>query len=308
MTHCAILMVAGPTAAGKSSYAAHLAQKRGGVVINADALQIYAGLPLLSAQPSPTVQHNTPHALYGVVMPPALSSAGHWRDAAIQTIKKTVTEGQTPILTGGTGLYFRALMGGLADIPSIPIDVRERATTLYDTLGEETFRQHLAIRDPDSAQRYAKNDRQRLVRAYEVIDHTGHPLSYWQQQGRPTTTFHVPAPHLSDIFGFTPVFEPHLIMPDRTELYTLCDTRAAAMFAHGAIEEVETFCKTHPQLSEDHPIFKTIGAREIIAFLQGQITRCEALTRTQQYTRNYAKRQMTWFRNQWPVHPIDRPS
>jgi tRNA dimethylallyltransferase len=168
MSHPKMILIAGPTAAGKSALALDLARKNCGAIINADAMQIYGGLPILSAQPSVEDQKEMPHELYGVLDSSERSSAGRWLALAQAAIEKTIAAGRTPILVGGTGLYFRALLGGLADIPPVPDDVRAAAQKLYDELGEEKFRRELAKIDSVSAAKLAKNDRQRLVRAYEV--------------------------------------------------------------------------------------------------------------------------------------------
>jgi tRNA dimethylallyltransferase len=194
-------------------------------------------------------------------------------------------EGRTPILVGGTGLYFRALLGGLAEIPPIPDEVRMKAQELYGQIGEEKFRIALAKLDPDSAGRLAKNDRQRLIRAYEVVTHTGKPLDAWHKKELARNS----EIDLTNI-------ETHLVLPPRDELYAACDRRFSLMMEQGAVEEAEDFLKRG--LDPDLPAMKTIGLREIGAYLKGDITRDEAITKSQQATRNYAKRQMTWFRNQ----------
>jgi tRNA dimethylallyltransferase len=282
MSQQKIILVAGPTAAGKSALALDLARKQRSTIINADAMQIYAGLSVLSAQPSTVEQAHIPHLLYGVLAPDERSSAGRWLALALDAISKTAAEGRMPILVGGTGLYFRALLGGLADIPSIPESVRGETERLYDALGEEAFRRELTKRDADSAARLARNDRQRLIRAYEVAVHTGKALSEWQK-GSGENLFPNP--------------EWHLLMPSREELYAACDKRFEKMIANGAVEEAKIFLARN--LDPELPAMKTIGLREIGAHLSGECTLEQAITKAQQMTRNYAKRQMTWFRNQF---------
>lgn len=280
-----IILIAGPTASGKSALALDMARKTGGTIINADAMQIYAGLPVLTAQPTAAEQKEIPHELYGVLDPSEHSSVAKWLLLAKQAINKTLEAGRTPILVGGTGLYFKALLGGLSDIPEIPGEVRAQTEKLYDELGEEKFRGELAKLDPKTAERLAKNDRQRSIRAYEVAMHTGEPISQWQKKSTP---------------GFLDNFsiEPHLILPEREALYTACDHRFTQMMERGAIEEVKQLLarKLDPAL----PAMKTLGVREIAAYLKGEMKLEEAVTKAQQMTRNYAKRQMTWFRHQWP--------
>ena len=280
MSQQKIILVAGPTAAGKSAFALDLAKKNNGLIVNTDAMQIYAGLPILSAQPPP--HKSVPHHLYGVLDPAQRSSAGVWLGLARKVLNDCKTSGQTAILVGGTGLYFKALLDGLAAIPAIPDAVRAQTQELYDQLGEPAFRLELAKRDPESAARLAKNDRQRLIRAYEVALHTGKPLTAWHQQAQPVHEFDI---------------EPHLILPDRDALYAACDRRFTQMIDQGAMTEAENFLQR--QLPPDLPAMKTLGLREISAYLNGVMTLTQAVTAAQQATRNYAKRQMTWFRNQW---------
>ncbi len=306
MSSSKIILIAGPTASGKSALAMELARKTGGTIINADAMQIYKGLPVLSAQPDAKAQKEIPRELYGVFDPAEPSSAGKWLKLATATIDKTIATGRTPILVGGNGLYFKAQLGGLAHIPPIPAAVRDTTQKLYRELGEEKFRGALAKIDPDSAKRIARNDRQRLIRAYEVAAHTGKSLSHWHKQPSPAShtlgTLSRNAgeggdPTRSVGEGEGLVIEPHLLMPIREELYMACDKRFEKMIENGAVEEAKKFLQR--KLDPELPSMKTLGLREIAAYLRGEIKRDEAITKAQQATRNYAKRQMTWFRNQW---------
>ncbi len=283
MSQQKIILIAGPTAAGKSQLALDLAQKHNGTIINTDAMQIYAGLPILSAQPSATEQSMIPHALYGVLDPSEASSAGKWLALATDSIQRATATRRTPILVGGTGLYFRALLGGLAEIPPIPEHVRTETTKLYDETGEEKFRSALAKLDPDCAARLARNDRQRLIRAYEVAVHTGKNLGEWHKTRAASDFKHMK-------------FETHLLLPPRAALYAACDQRFLRMVEMGAVEEAKNILQR--KLDPNLPAMKTIGVREIGAYLSGAWTLDEAITKSQQATRNYAKRQMTWFRNQ----------
>ncbi|MDX2028976.1 MAG: tRNA (adenosine(37)-N6)-dimethylallyltransferase MiaA [Alphaproteobacteria bacterium] len=279
-----IILIAGPTASGKSALALEIARGSNGTIINADAMQVYAGLPILTAQPSESECREVPHELYGVLDPSESSSAGKWVALAKRAIAKTIDNGRTPILVGGTGMYFRALLGGLADIPEIPGEVREKAEKLYAELGEEEFRRELARLDPESARRLEKNDRQRLIRAYEVAAHTGKPIIHWQKN--------TPENYL-EFFSI----EPHLLLPERTTLYAACDRRFAGMIEQGAVDEVRAFLARN--LNAELPAMKTLGVREIGAYLRNEMPLDESIAKAQQATRNYAKRQMTWFRNQW---------
>ena len=319
MSQQKIILIGGPTASGKSTLALELAQKNCGTIINADAMQIYAGLPLLTAQPAPAERHEIPHELYGTLDPAEASSAGKWLALATDAITRSFAEGRTPILVGGTGLYFRALLGGLADIPPIPDAVRAETVRLYDHSGEEKFREALAKLDPDSAKRLARNDRQRLIRAYEVVVHTGktlgewHSLSHnvipakagiqWSASARQRLMRAMDMAQLdsrfrgNDVMGALDIaIEPHLLLPPREALYAACDQRFLKMIERGAVEEVKAILKRG--LDPALPAMKTIGVREIEAYLKGDWTLDEAIAKSQQATRNYAKRQMTWFRNQ----------
>lgn len=283
MTQRRLILIGGPTASGKSALAVQMAQNCAGTVINADAMQIYAGLPVLTAQPAAADKQAIPHLLYEIMDAAEASSAGKWLALALQAIEDVWRAGRTPIVTGGTGMYFRALTEGLADIPPIPDEVRAAASTLYDELGEAKFRDLLRRIDPAGADSFAANDRQRLIRAYEVACHTGKPIHIWQREGGRA---------LPDC-----VIERHVVMPPREVLYTRCDARFIQMMEMGAIEEVRSLMAR--ALNPDLPAMKILGVREIAAFLCGEVSRDDAVVRAQQMTRNYAKRQMTWFRNQW---------
>jgi len=285
MTKPTLHMIGGPTASGKTAAALKLAAQVGGVIINADAMQVYAGLPLLTAQPSLDEKRAAPHKLFEVFDPAERSSAGRWAALARLAIGEAVGSGKTPILVGGTGLYFSALLGGLAEIPSIPDEVRLRATALYLELGHDAFRAGLAKLDPDSAARIKPNDRQRLIRAYEVAAHTGKPLSQWQKEGE--------AASIEKDF----TVERHVLMPQRDKLYAACDARFLKMIEGGALDEVRALLAR--ALDPEWPSMKILGVPELAAHLRGDCSLDESIAKAQQSTRNYAKRQCTWFRNQW---------
>jgi len=290
MTKPTLHMIGGPTASGKTAAALELAQRVEGVIINADAMQVYAGLPLLTAQPTDEEKRAVPHKLFEVFDPSERSSAGRWLALAKEAVANAVAQGRTPILVGGTGLYFGALMGNLAAIPPIPDEVRTQATALYDALGHDAFRTKLALLDAESATRIMPNDRQRLIRAYEVAAHTGKALGAWQQEGEAESVAK----------DFT--VERHLLMPDRANLYAACDARFIKMIERGALDEVRRLVQSNLDL--DLPSMKILGVPELAAHLRGEITLDEAIAKAQQATRNYAKRQMTWFRNQWGVETL----
>lgn len=281
-----LILIGGPTASGKSAFAMRLARSGKGSIINADAMQVYAGLPILTAQPDTKDRAEIPHLLYEIADPSEASSAGKWLTLAKAAIEEVRCAGRAPILVGGTGLYFEALLGGLADIPPIPESVRTKAQDLYREWGEEKFRAELSMRDPESAARIKRNDRQRLIRAFEVVEHTGKTLGEWHKKDSGV-----------GIRESGVEIERHLFLPPREELYAACDARFLAMIERGAIDEVEELMAKN--LSPALPAMKILGAREIAAHLRGEIPLTEAIQKAQQMTRNYAKRQLTWFRNKW---------
>ncbi len=290
----ALILIGGPTASGKSALAVELAQKVNGVIINADSMQVYAGLPILTAQPDENQLNLIPHRLYGVLDPAEACSAGRWRTLAQQAIKDVVKSGQTPILVGGTGMYFSALLGGLADIPEIPTHVRETGRQLYDEIGEDNFRFELSKSDEDSARKIRFGDRQRLLRAWEVVTHTGTPLGVWQKQ---SAAHHEYSDYALDY---------HLVMPERDALYAACNKRFDSMIEHGALEEVKALLAR--QLDPVLPAMKILGVRELASYLRGEMSLELAVEKAKQATRNYAKRQMTWFRHRWPPTMLYRSS
>lgn len=285
MTHPTLILIGGPTASGKSAKALEIAERERGTIINADAMQVYAGLPILTSQPGPSDTKLAPHELYAIIDPAERFSVGQWLPRARRAIRQALDAGRTPIVIGGTGLYFKALTEGLADIPDIPEDARAAAQQLYAELGPEKFRAELAKLDPGSVERLKPNDKQRLIRAYEVARHTGKPIGSWQKQ--PSRAPDLPVFNLRRI----------LIMPPREELYATCDKRFLKMMERGALEEVRALLAR--KLDPGLPAMKILGVRELGAFLNGELTRETAIAKAQQATRNYAKRQMTWFRNQW---------
>ncbi len=279
-----ILLLAGPTASGKSRLALDLARRRNAVILNADSQQLYADLRILTARPSEADERLAEHRLYGLADAADAWSAGRWLRAIEHQLATLATERRPAIVVGGTGLYFRALTGGLADIPAIPGTLRDQAEDLYHEEGENAFRARLAARDPASAGRIAPGDRQRLVRAFSVVTTTGRPLGEWQALARPALSPHD--------------YDTALLTPDRATLYTNCDRRVEAMLAHGAITEVRDLLARG--LCASLPAMKAVGVREIAAHLSGELNLAAAAGALALATRHYAKRQMTWFRNQCP--------
>jgi tRNA dimethylallyltransferase len=280
-----LLLVAGPTASGKSALALALAEEFRGAIINADSMQVYSDLRVLTARPGPAEEARVPHFLYGVIDAAEACSVGRWRSMALAAIDTARAMGRVPILVGGTGLYLHALLHGLAALPPIPPEIRDAARALHAKLGGEAFRARLAERDPDSATRLDPHDRQRLIRAYEVVTATGRTLGEWQRSTSPAA---VPAITV-------------VLLPPRAVLYAACDARFAAMMEQGAIEEVERLLARG--LSPELPAMKAVGVREIAAMLAGRWSCAEALAAAQQATRRYAKRQYTWLRHRMAGPP-----
>lgn len=280
------ILVAGPTASGKSALALTLAERLNGitgldpVIINADAMQCYRELRILTARPTPDDEARVPHALYGVRAADEPGSVAWWRDAAIGVMAEAHGAGRLPILTGGTGLYFSSLTEGLADIPDPGAGAREEARQLLKDIGSVALHARLAAADPDTAARLRPADSQRVARAWEVWRGTGRGLVAWQSQAP------APAPWR---------FWAILIDPPRTELRAAIATRLAAMLREGAIEEVRALLALG--LDPALPLMRAHGVPELSAHLRGQITLEEAARRIELATGQYTKRQATWFRH-----------
>jgi tRNA dimethylallyltransferase len=279
-----VLLIAGPTASGKSALALRLAERLDGEIVNADALQLYADLRILSARPTAEEEALAPHHLFGVADGADGWSVGRWLGAALPILADIAERGRRAIVVGGTGLYFRALTKGLADIPAVPAAARQAAAETFDRLGEDAFRQALAARDPAAAARIAPGDRQRLLRAFEVAEATGRALTDWQTGTE--------APLRPDQWRGV------VLEPDRKILYARCDARLSAMIEAGVLNEVRVLIDR--KLDPLAPVMKAVGVRELAAHLAGDLTLPEAIALAQQETRRYAKRQLTWFRNQTP--------
>jgi tRNA dimethylallyltransferase len=282
-----IWLIAGPTASGKSALALRMAQEIGGEIVNADALQLYRDLRILSARPSAEEEATVPHHLFGVADAADGWSVGRWTRAALPVLEQIAARGRNAIVVGGTGLYFRALTRGIAEIPPVPHAVRAAVAAEAAAGGEAAIRARLAQVDPNAAARILPGDVQRLTRALAVADATGRPLSAWQAKTAPLIA---PGSWRSVV-----------LQPPRPVLYARCDARMEAMVAAGALDEVAALIARG--LSPALPAMKAVGVREFADHLAGEITLAEALVRAKQATRNYAKRQMTWFRNQTPDWP-----
>jgi tRNA dimethylallyltransferase len=276
-----VVIIAGPTASGKSALALALAEHYGGTIINADTLQCYRDLGILTARPGAAEEARVPHRLYGFLDAAERGSAARWRELALAEIAAASERGMLPILVGGTGLYLRSLMGGLAPVPDIPPAIREEAAALYDRLGGAQFREELARLDPASAARFPPGDRTRLTRAYEVARATGTAIGEWQR--RPAE----PPPYR---------FATILLAPPRDILYAACDARFAAMIAAGGLAEAAALLARG--LPPHLPVMKAVGLPELFCHLRGEIALGTAVAAGQQATRRFAKRQFTWFRHQ----------
>ena len=284
MSENSIVLIGGPTASGKSAFALNLARETGGELINADSMQIYAGLEVLTAAPSPEELAAAPHHLFQVADAADGWSVGRWREAAVAVLADIAARGRTAIVVGGTGLYFRALTHGLADIPPVSETQREVSALLYAAQGEPEFRDVLAALDPQAEARIEIGDRQRLLRAHAVAIGTGKSLTAWQTDTKPVLAEGTWRGVVLDL--------------PRAALYDRCDARFGLMVERGALEEVRAM-ETR-SLDPALPALKAVGYRELAAYSRGETSLDEALDAARQETRRYAKRQLTWFRNQTP--------
>jgi len=274
------LIVAGPTASGKSALALALAERLNGTVINADAMQCYRELRILTARPTPEDEARVPHALYGARAAADPGSAAWWRDAALAAMAEARCAGRLPILTGGTGLYFTSLTEGIAAIPDPGPQAREEARRLLKEIGPAALHTRLADADPETGARLRPSDSQRIARAWELWRGTGRGLAFWQSQAT------VPAP-----WRFSAV----LLDPPRADLRAAIASRAAAMLRGGAIEEVRALLALDPDPAL--PLMRAHGVPELSAYLRGEVTLEEAGRRIELVTGQYTKRQATWFRH-----------
>lgn len=277
-----VALIAGPTASGKSALALRLAQATNGIVINADASQVYADLQILSARPSQAEMGEIPHRLFGHIDGAEACTAARWAAEAREEIGKAHAEGRLPILVGGTGLYLRTLLDGIAPVPDIDPTIRSavRAMPVADAHAA------LSIEDPVAAARLAPADSTRVARALEVVRSTGQPLAYWQQR------------KVGGI-GEQIRLSPLILLPPRDWLIARCDQRFEQMVEGGAVAEVEALLARN--LSPDLPVMRAIGVPEIASWLAGDMDREMMLERGRIATRQYAKRQYTWFSRQPPA-------
>jgi tRNA dimethylallyltransferase len=277
------VLIAGPTASGKSALALELARKTGGVIINADSMQVYRDLRILTARPTPDEEARVPHRLYGHVDAAVNFSAGSWVADAAKVLAEVRAQNRLPIFVGGSGLYFKALTRGLSAVPSIPAAIREGVRARLERSGVEALHAELAQRDPASADRLKPRDRTRIARALEVVEATGRSLTDWHRDGLPPL---LPPGQFSALF----------LAPERDQLYARIDARYDAMLAAGALEEVAALAARH--LDPLLPAMKAHGVPALIRHIRGEITLEEAAAIGRADTRHYAKRQFTWFRHQ----------
>ncbi|MFZ5731636.1 MAG: tRNA (adenosine(37)-N6)-dimethylallyltransferase MiaA [Pseudomonadota bacterium] len=286
------VLIAGPTASGKSALALDLARKTGGVVINTDSMQVYRDLRVLTARPTPEEEASVPHRLYGHHDAAVNCSAGMWVADAAKVLDEVRNDGRLPIFTGGSGLYFRALTRGLSAVPPIPAEVRDNVRARLERDGVEALHAELARVDPASAERLMPRDRTRVARALEVIETTGRSITDWHRDGLPPLL----APE-----NVTAIF----LDADRDTLYARIDRRFEAMIGTGALDEVRALAAR--RLDPLLPAMKAHGVPALIRHLAGELPLDEAVAIGQADTRHYAKRQFTWFRHQLPEFGWVRP-
>lgn len=277
------ILITGPTAGGKSALALSLAHQHGGVVINADSMQVYDTLRVLTARPSTGEMEGVPHHLYGHVPVAHSYSTGDWLRDVQALLPQLREQGRLPVFVGGTGLYFKALTGGLSDMPPIPAELRESLRNRLVSEGAETLHRELAAYDAPMADRLNPTDGHRIVRALEVVQATGHSIRYFQERSGPV------------------IIDPDkclklVVLPDRALLHSRINQRFSIMLETGAIDEVRQLQAQNPPA--DATAMKAIGVAEISSMLRGEMDRETVIERGSALTRQYAKRQMTWFRNQ----------
>ena len=276
-----VIVIAGPTASGKSALALDIALEFDGSIINADSMQVYQELRVLTARPTAADEARVPHRLFGTVAARDAYSVGRWLEDAKAEIEAACAANRLPVVAGGTGLYLKALIEGLAAVPDIPEAVRAEARALHAELGGTAFRARLAEEDPALAKTIAEGDSHRLIRAFEVVRATGRSLADWraEHEARPIARFCTLA-----------------LAPPREILYPAIDQRLTAMIENGALAEVEALLSLG--LDPALPAMKAVGVVPLGRYLGGEIGLEEASEAARRASRNYAKRQMTWLRHQ----------
>jgi tRNA dimethylallyltransferase len=283
MPHYDMICLAGPTASGKSGLAVAIAQQCNGAIINADSMQVYAGIPIISAAPDETEQNGVPHYLFGQIDPAQRYSQADWLKAATDAVASIRANGQIPILVGGTGFYFKAATEGIVPMPDISSDVKVQAQAMLNEAGNQGLHARLAEIDPDLAARLEPGDSQRVLRGMEIWLASHIPLSKWQKGvakgrllGRPLSVY---------------------LRPPRDVLYRKINSRFEQMVEHGAIDEISALHAR--KLDETLPAMKAVGVRPILDMLKNIINKEKAIELAQRDSRRYAKRQFTWFDHQY---------
>ncbi|MBY0356037.1 MAG: tRNA (adenosine(37)-N6)-dimethylallyltransferase MiaA [Rickettsiales bacterium] len=291
MSHLqSVYVITGPTCSGKSAYALELAQKQNGVIINADAMQLYRELPRLTAQPTVEEMQQVPHRLYAVLDGEDICTAARWVSMAAEEIQSCWSAGALPLLVGGSGMYLQALMQGIAKVPAIPLTLRTELRARMKQEGNAAFHAWFSQNDPVMGARLNAGDTQRVLRAAEVWAATGQSLAVWQK-----------AKHQPLLPQAT--YRMFAIGRPRAQLYERINARFRQMLEAGALIEVQTLAAR--QLSTELPVMRSHGVPELLAYLSGSLTLEAAIHIAQQNTRHYAKRQSTWIRHQFPnAEPI----
>jgi len=286
------VLIAGPTASGKSALALELARTHDAVIVNTDSMQIYRDLRVITARPTPAEEADVPHRLYGHVDAAVNFSAGAWVADAAVALAQARAQKRLPIFVGGSGLYFKSLTRGLSAVPPIPPEVRDSVRARLERDGVEALHAELARVDPASAERLKPRDRTRIARALEVVEATGRSLTDWHREGLPPL---LPPDQFSALF----------LAPERDDLYARIDARFDAMLKAGALEEVAALAAR--RLDPVLPAMKAHGVPALIRHLRGEISLEEAAVTGRADTRHYAKRQFTWFRHQLPEFEWVKP-
>jgi tRNA dimethylallyltransferase len=277
------VLIAGPTASGKSALAQSLARALGGTVINADSMQVYREMRILTARPTPEEEAAIPHRLYGMVSAAEPYSVARWLDDVKATLAQAAAEGRVPVIVGGTGLYFEALTKGLAAIPPIPTEIREALRAAQEAMGTKALHARLLAKDPAMGVRLLPSDSQRVLRALEVLEATGRSLAAWQAEKHMP-----PILPLEDTAAL-------VLCPPKDVLYPVIDARFQRMMDEGAEEEVRRLLTVG--LPDSAAAYKALGVAPLLGYLGGLFGRDEAIELGQRSSRNYAKRQGTWLRN-----------
>jgi len=285
------VLIAGPTASGKSGLAMELAENLHGTIINADSMQVYRELAVLTARPSAADELRIPHRLYGHVNASERYSVGRFEGEAAVALAEARADKRVAIFTGGTGLYFDALVKGLSPIPAVPVEIRESVRRRFETMGREPFFEEFARRDPATAAKLRASDTQRVQRAAAVLEATGRPLAEWQGMSGRSILAGLKVARL-------------VLAPPREILFERIDRRFEAMVRQGALEEARLLLGMDSAL----PAAKALGIAQLQEYLRGRITLEGAIVEAQSATRRYVKRQMTWLRNRmkdwnWPEEP-----